>query len=156
MHLINISNLQRQQPEETRSSCFDAHPGLATLCASSSYLSQALFLLLLLLLMLVNRHLQKVLFTADEAHRASHPSKPRAHTSKPIQSKTSTASFSPPPPLGVYLLIVTLLRSNRRLICALNLASLRCQSSIAKEFPALVFSLHTTIHALTDGHTEVR
>lgn len=55
------------------------HPRVAT----SPYLLRASFLLLLP--MVVNRHLQKVLFTADEAHRASHPSKARAHTSKPIQ-----------------------------------------------------------------------
>lgn len=44
------------------------HPRVA---ACLSYLLQATFALLILLL--VNRHLQKVLLAADEAHRASHP-----------------------------------------------------------------------------------
>lgn len=48
--------------------------------------------------MLVNRHLQKVLFTADEAHCASHPSKARAHSSqlKPIQNFTTRCSSVTP------------------------------------------------------------
>ena len=46
--------------------------------------------------MLVNRHLQKVLFTADEAHCASHPSRARAERTRPNPSKT--------PPLGPPLL----------------------------------------------------
>lgn len=54
----------------------------------TSYLSQDPFLLFVGL-MLVIRHLQKVLFAADEAHRASHPSDARAHTSKPIQHPSS-------------------------------------------------------------------
>lgn len=94
---INKQSLQRKQPEQTRrqapSALFvklDAHSCLRTLAtrafpllANSPYLLRAPFLLLLP--MVVNRHLQEVLFTADEAHRASHPSKARAHTSKPIQ-----------------------------------------------------------------------
>lgn len=84
---INTLIVGWKQPEQTPdSSCFDAHSRLPRVspAAASSYLFQSLFLLLFLL-MVVHRHLQKVLFTADEAHRASHPSKARAHTSKPIQ-----------------------------------------------------------------------
>lgn len=57
----------------------------------SPYLCQVL-LRLFFDLMLV--HLQKILFTTDEAHRASHPSEARAHTSRsrPIQKL--------PPPLA--------------------------------------------------------
>lgn len=59
--------------------------------AANSYLCQVLFRLFFDFMLV---HLQKVLFTADEAHRASHPSEARAHTywSKPIQKL--------PPPLG--------------------------------------------------------
>lgn len=54
----------------------------------TSYLSQDPFLLFVGF-MLVLGHLQKVLFAADEAHRASHPSDAGAHTSKPIQHPSS-------------------------------------------------------------------
>lgn len=52
--------------------------------AANSYLCQVLFRLFFDLMLV---HWQKVLFTADEAHRASHPSEARAHTyrSKPIR-----------------------------------------------------------------------
>lgn len=69
--------------------------------ATSPYLP--LLLLLFFFLMLVNRHLQKVLFTADEAHCASHPSRARAERTRPNPSKT--------PPLGPPLLSPPLLSS---------------------------------------------
>lgn len=55
---------------------------------SGSHLFRSLVLILRLLLiltlpMLATRHLQKVLFTADEAHGASHPSEPSARTASP-------------------------------------------------------------------------
>ncbi len=86
---INMSGLQWKQPEQSIQTLIYQlvfwRPPAHFFSPSSSYLLQALFLLLLL--MLISRHLQKVLFTADEAHRASHPSKARARTSKPIQTK---------------------------------------------------------------------
>lgn len=95
--------------------------------ATSPYLP--LLLLLFFFLMLVNRHLQKVLFTADEAHCASHPSRARAERTRPNPSKT--------PPLGPPLLsppllsscggaVRALFRSNGRQMCAVGLTSLRC------------------------------
>lgn len=59
-------------------------PDRVSFAAANSYLCQVLFRLFFDLMLV---HLQKVLFTADEAHRASHPSEARAHTyrSKPIQ-----------------------------------------------------------------------
>lgn len=66
-------------------------PARVSSAAANSYLCQVLFRLFFDLILV---HLQKVLFTADEAHRASHPSEARARTyrSKPIQKL--------PPPLG--------------------------------------------------------
>lgn len=65
--------------------------------SGTSHLFQAL--LLLFDLMLVRGHLQKVLFAADEAHCASHPSEASAHTSKSIHKVTPAGlppSRSPP------------------------------------------------------------
>lgn len=54
--------------------------------AADTYLGQVSFRRFFDLMLV---HLQKVLFTADEAHRASHPSEARArtHSSKPIQKR---------------------------------------------------------------------
>lgn len=72
-------------------------PARVSSAAAHSYLCQDLFRLFFDLMLV---HLQKVLFTADEAHRASHPSEARAHThtSKPIQKAPSAARFSLRPP----------------------------------------------------------
>lgn len=118
------------------------HPRVSPLLATSPYLLRASFLLLLP--MVVNRHLQKVLFTADEAHRASHPSKARAHTSKPIQRL---------PALGALVLsrhccscrrtnycFIPLKRIvNRRSLCGITVRCLGARRSF-QEFLALVFA----------------
>lgn len=122
-------------------SCFDAHSCL-------QYDALATYLFLLLLLMLVNRHLQKVLFTADEAHCASHPSKARAHTSKPIQNFfTRSVPFLcllfTAAAAGIDCLIrfMTLFRPDTPHICAVGLASLRYQSGIGISVYAVL--IHT-------------
>lgn len=128
----NKSSPRGKQPDQTRSPVcsfvkIDAHsrvcahlpPAHFLLRATSPYL--VLGSLLLFLLMLVNRHLQKVLFTADEAHRAAHPSEARARTSKPIQKL---------PALGALLCLTPVITTSFRLnapridaVCAASLCA---------------------------------
>lgn len=55
----------------------------------ASYLRQEPLFLFLFLHMLIQRHLQKIVFTADEAHGASHPDRFRWASLRPIQRERS-------------------------------------------------------------------
>lgn len=101
-------------------------PARLSSAAAYSYLFQVL-LRLFFDLMLV--HLQKVLFTADKAHRASHPSEARAHRSQPIQTLGSPRARSSSSAARIWWLNSAHMGRQTR-----GLASPRRQTDLGKTF----------------------
>lgn len=142
----NPSSVQRQQPEQSRSpictnSCFDAH---SCLHASGP---RAVLTFFRLSFFFSSSCWQTGICRKSSSQQMKltvHPIRANPERTRPLQTHPDRLPFGSPSftPLLLQALSRTWFRSNRPPMCAVGLASLRCQPSMKQvdEFPALVTS----------------